>query len=45
MKLMGTNKEMKRQMGENGIKFFEDNYAWPVIEQKYINIINQMKRR
>jgi hypothetical protein len=29
--------------GENGRRFFQQHYAWPVIEQKYLDVLAQLK--
>ncbi len=33
------NKDVRERMGENGRKFFKENYSWEVIEKKYMNIL------
>ena len=37
--------EVRNVLGENGRKFFEENYSWKVIEGKYLNIINQLEKQ
>jgi glycosyltransferase involved in cell wall biosynthesis len=43
--LLNENQELKEIMGRNGKNFFETHYSWPVIENKYLNIIDQMEKR
>ncbi len=43
--LLNENRELKEIMGRNGKIFFETHYSWPVIENKYLNIIDQMEKR
>ena len=40
--LMSEDENLRKTLGENGKKFFEDNYSWSVIEGKYLNIIDQL---
>jgi glycosyltransferase involved in cell wall biosynthesis len=37
--LMQENAELREQLGENGIKYFYDHYAWDKIEDNYLKII------
>lgn len=43
--LLSGNDKLREIMGHNGREFFETNYAWPVIENKYLNIINQLAQK
>jgi glycosyltransferase involved in cell wall biosynthesis len=43
--LLNENRELKEIMGGNGENFFETHYSWPVIENKYLNIIDQLEKR
>ncbi|MGE5343253.1 MAG: glycosyltransferase family 4 protein [Candidatus Omnitrophota bacterium] len=36
---------LKTAMGENGKAFFEANYAWPVIEHKYLSMFDALKQK
>lgn len=38
--LLLDNETVREQMGENGRKFFKENYSWEVIENKYLKILN-----
>lgn len=40
--LLQGNPELRSRLGENGVRFFQDNYSWPVIENKYQHIINRL---
>jgi glycosyltransferase involved in cell wall biosynthesis len=42
MLLLAGNDELREIMGNNGVGFFEKNYSWPVIENKYLNIIKNL---
>ena len=37
--------EFRKGMGENGHRYFNENYTWEVIENKYLSIINQLEGR
>lgn len=43
MLLLCKNEQLKEIMGHNGKAFFETHYSWPVIENKYLNILNQLE--
>jgi glycosyltransferase involved in cell wall biosynthesis len=43
--LINENQELKEIMGRNGKNFFETHYSWPVIENKYLKIIDQMEKK
>jgi glycosyltransferase involved in cell wall biosynthesis len=34
------NTDLQEQLGENGKKFYKDNYSWDIIESKYLQIIS-----
>ena len=40
--LLFENKNLKEKMGRNGKTFFDKNYSWPVIENKYLEIIKKL---
>lgn len=42
MLLLAGNDELREIMGKNGVGFFEANYSWPVIENKYLDIIENL---
>jgi glycosyltransferase involved in cell wall biosynthesis len=35
---------LQAALGRNGRAFFERNYAWPVIEKKYVDMLDQLSR-
>ena len=41
--LLQGNPEIRSRLGKNGVRFFQDNYSWPVIENKYQHIINRLE--
>ena len=43
--LLFENKRLKEIMGRNGRTFFETNYSWPVIENKYLEIIENLEKK
>jgi glycosyltransferase involved in cell wall biosynthesis len=43
--LLNENRELKEIMGRNGKHFFETHYSWPVIENKYLNLIDQLEKK
>ncbi|MCK4763738.1 MAG: glycosyltransferase family 4 protein [Candidatus Aminicenantes bacterium] len=42
--LLDQNNELREIMGKNGVDFFEKNYSWPVIEDKYLKIIEKLQQ-
>jgi glycosyltransferase involved in cell wall biosynthesis len=44
LKLLLTDARMRRIMGKNGKKYFEENYTWDVIEKKYLNVLEQLEK-
>lgn len=43
--LLVQNERMKEIMGRNGETFFQTHYAWPVIENKYLKIIEKLEKK
>jgi glycosyltransferase involved in cell wall biosynthesis len=39
-----SNGPLNARLGRNGREFFRRNYAWPVIERKYFDMFEQLKR-
>ena len=39
-----SNGPLNAMLGRNGREFFKRNYAWPVIERKYLDMFAQLKR-
>lgn len=42
--LLFENDNLKEIMGSNGKTFFQNNYSWPVIENKYLRIIDKLEK-
>ncbi|HNX96050.1 MAG TPA: glycosyltransferase family 4 protein [Candidatus Aminicenantes bacterium] len=40
--LLADDEELKRRCGENGRRFFTENYSWPVIVAKYQRLFAQL---
>jgi glycosyltransferase involved in cell wall biosynthesis len=39
-----STRRLRRAMGENGRVFFRTHYAWPVIEGKYLDMLDRLTR-
>jgi len=39
-----SNGPLNARLGRNGRDFFRRNYAWPVIERKYLDMFERLKR-
>ena len=42
--LLESNQALRREMGRNGRRYFEANYAWDVIETKYLALLAEALR-
>jgi glycosyltransferase involved in cell wall biosynthesis len=42
MRAIDTTPSLQAALGRNGRTFFEKNYAWPVIEKKYVDMLQQL---
>ena len=40
-----TNRLLNAALGRNGRSYFKRHYAWPVIERKYMEILNHLQRQ
>ncbi|RPJ81125.1 MAG: glycosyltransferase family 1 protein, partial [Acidobacteria bacterium] len=40
---METDERLRRALGENGRQFYRRNYDWPVIEGKYLRMIEDLQ--
>ena len=40
-----SNGPLNSRLGRNGRDFFKRHYAWPVIERKYLEMFDQLKKR
>jgi glycosyltransferase involved in cell wall biosynthesis len=45
LKLLLSSEKLRREMGGNGRRYFEQNYTWKVIEGKYLKILDQLENR
>jgi len=45
LKLLLSSSKLRQAMGRNGQKYFEENYTWEVIENKYLSVVNQLERK
>ena len=43
--LLHQNPTLKKTMGQNGTTFFHSHYAWPVIENKYLKLIEALDNK
>jgi glycosyltransferase involved in cell wall biosynthesis len=39
-----SNGPLNARLGRNGREFFTRNYAWPVVERKYLDMFDQLKK-
>ncbi len=44
LRAIEQNRWLAGTLGRNGRQFFRDNYDWPVIEKKYLDMFDQLKR-
>jgi glycosyltransferase involved in cell wall biosynthesis len=44
MRAIDTTPSLQAALGRNGRTFFERHYAWPVIEKKYVDMLEQLSR-
>lgn len=42
---LSRNPELRAKLGANGMKFFQANYSWEVIEAKYLEIISRLDKK
>ena len=43
LQLLETNRRLRTALGANGRAFFRQHYAWPVIERKYLDMLDQLQ--
>jgi glycosyltransferase involved in cell wall biosynthesis len=43
LRAISESRGLNAAFGANGRRFFQQHYAWPVIEQKYLDILAQLK--
>jgi glycosyltransferase involved in cell wall biosynthesis len=39
-----SNGPLNARLGRNGLEFFKRHYAWPVIERKYLEVFERLKK-
>jgi glycosyltransferase involved in cell wall biosynthesis len=44
LRAIDTTPSLQAALGRNGRAFFERHYAWPVIEKKYVDMLQQLSR-
>jgi len=44
MRAVDTTPSLQAALGRNGRAFFERHYSWPVIEKKYVDMLQQLSR-
>ena len=44
IQLLEKNRVLGATLGENGRTFFREHYEWPVIERKYLDVFERLKR-
>ena len=44
LSLLLSSDRLRRALGENGRRYFEVNYAWDVIENKYLALLGRLER-
>ena len=44
LRALERDRQLRRGLGANGHAFFRRHYAWPVIEQKYLDMLEELKR-
>lgn len=45
IRVLEKDQDLKKRLGENGKIFFQRNYAWKVIENKYKKIMNRLESK
>jgi glycosyltransferase involved in cell wall biosynthesis len=44
LRLLERDRALRAGLGVNGKKFFREHYAWPVIERKYLDMLERLQR-
>ena len=45
LRAIAESRTLNAALGANGRRFFQQHYSWPVIEQKYLDMLQQLKVR
>jgi len=40
---LGSRPHLRKILGHHGRRFYQENYSWDIIEQKYLNLMNAVK--
>ena len=43
LKILGTNQPLRVALGANGRSYFCQHYTWPVVEQKYLAMLDRLR--
>jgi glycosyltransferase involved in cell wall biosynthesis len=44
LRTLTTNRSLNEALGRNGRHYFRQHYAWPVIERKYLDMLNLLRQ-
>jgi len=44
LRMLEERRDVAAALGDNGRRFFREHYAWPVIERKYLDMFDRLKR-
>jgi len=44
LSLLLDSPRLRHRLGENGKKYFDANYTWPIIERKYLAILDKLEK-
>ena len=44
MRLLESNRRLRTGLGANGRRYFRQHYVWPVIERKYLELLQQLQQ-
>ena len=44
LRILEKNSQLRRSLGANGRSYFKRNYTWPVIEKKYLNMLERLQK-
>ena len=44
LRVLESHPVLRRRLGQNGRQYFRRHYTWPVIEQKYLDMLERLRR-
>jgi glycosyltransferase involved in cell wall biosynthesis len=44
LRLLLDSPRLRRELGQNGRRYFEANYSWEVIERKYLSLFERLDK-